>query len=231
MVVLTSDGGALLSTGATRLELWRTDLVRMLSHWGEIDAPVKPVNTKLGAGCALMSAAGSESAVGVLEACRNEKDLRLTVPAGQEEDEPDTKHIAPARGGRRRRGRVLAVAATNTAVYLPIPRRRSPSTTTPAPNSPTPRWTHRRCSIWPAPAVTRAGDLITLVDRQHRHGVRQQAGLPLHTLPATDRRPHRSRHHDGRQAASPGGRGLAVYTANDGARKGLSPNHLGEPGR
>jgi hypothetical protein len=161
VVVLTSDGGAVLSAGATRLELWRSDLVRMLSY-GEIDAPVKPVNTKLGAGCALMSAAGSESSVAVLEACRKEKDLRLTLlkPA-KEEDEPDTKHVPLPGVAADAEARVLAVAGTSAAVYLPIPRPEvavydetgtklsdTPLDAPPLLNG-------------PAPAVTRAGDAIT----------------------------------------------------------------------
>jgi len=160
VVVLTSDGGAVLSTGATRLELWRSDLVRMLSY-GEIDAPVKPVNTKLGTGCTLMSAAGSESAVGVLEACNGEKDLRLTLlkPA-KEEDEPDTKRV-PLPGVRiDAEARVLAVSGTTTAVYLPVPRPQvvvydDTGTTlseTPAPATPV---------FGAVPAVARAGDTIT----------------------------------------------------------------------
>ena len=161
VVVLTSDGGAVLSTGATRLELWRSDLVRMLSY-GELDAPVKPVNTKLGAGCTLMSAAGSESAAGVLEACRNEKDLRLTLlKPGKEEDEPDTKHVALPGVAIDAEARVLAVAGTTTAVYLPIPRPEvvvydDTGTTvseTPVPAPPV--------LNGPAPAVTHAGDVIT----------------------------------------------------------------------
>ncbi len=92
-VVLSSNGSAVLSAGPTRLELWRSDLVRMLSY-GEIDARVKPVNQGIGAGCIQMSAAASDEAVSVLEACRDQKDLRLTLlkPA-KEEDEPDTKNV------------------------------------------------------------------------------------------------------------------------------------------
>ena len=161
VVVLTSDGNAVLSAGATRLELWRSDLVRMLAY-GELDAPVKPVNTKLGAGCTLMSAVGSESAVGVLEACRNEKDLRLTLlkPA-KEEDEPDTKHVDLPGVGIDAEARVLAVAGTTTAVYLPIPRPQvvvyddtgTKVSETPVPAPP--------MLTGPAPAVTHAGDVIT----------------------------------------------------------------------
>lgn len=161
IVVVTSDGNAVLSVGATRLELWRSDLIRMLSY-GEIDAPIKPVNTKLGTGCTLMSAAGSESAVGVLEACRGEKDLRLTLlrPA-KEEDEPDTKHVPLPGVAIDAEARVLAMAGTSAAVYLPTPRPQvavyddtgtkvsgTELTTPPALDG-------------AAPAVTRAGDLIT----------------------------------------------------------------------
>ncbi len=160
IVLLTSDGGAVLSAGTTRLELWRSDLVRMLSY-GEIDAPVKPVNTKLGAGCTLMSAAGSESAVAVLEACTGEKDLRLTLlkPA-KEEDEPDTKRVSLPGVPIDAEARVLAVAGTTTAVYLPVPRPEiavyddtgTKLSGTPAPAAPV---------FGAVPAVTRAGDMIT----------------------------------------------------------------------
>ena len=161
VVVLTSDGGAALSAGATRLELWRSDLVRLLSY-GELDAPVKPVNTKLAAGCTLMSASGSESAVGVLEACANEKDLRLTLlkPA-KEEDEPDVKHVALPGVAIDAEARVLAVAGTTTAVYLPVPRPTvvvyddTGTKVSETPVSAPPVLTG------PAPAVTHAGDVIT----------------------------------------------------------------------
>jgi len=161
VVVVTSDGNAVLSAGATRLELWRSDLIRMLSY-GEIDAPVKPVNTKLGSGCVLMSAAGGESAVGVLEACRGAEDLRLTLlkPA-KEEDEPEVKHVALPGVAIDAEARVLAMAGTTAAVYLPTPRprvvvyddtgTRVSTTELPAP----PELTGA------TPAVTRAGDLIT----------------------------------------------------------------------
>ncbi len=227
VVVLTSDGGALLSTGATRLELWRTDLVRMLSY-GEIDAPVKPVNTKLGAGCALMSAAGSESAVGVLEACRNEKDLRLTVlkPA-KEEDEPDTKHIALPGVAADAEARVLAVAATNTAVYLPIPRPEvAVYDDTGTKLSDTPLDTPPVLD-GPAPAVTRAGDLITwwtgstVMVFDSRLGYRFTLagdGPSAPIGPATMM---------AGKLIVPVAGGLAVYTANDGARERVIPlNHL-----
>ena len=161
VVVLSSDGNSVLSAGPTRLELWRSDLVRMLSY-GEIDAPVKPVNTKLGQGCALMSAAASESAVSVLEACPDEKDLRLTLlkPA-KEEDEPELKKVPLAGVAVDAEARVLTVAGTTTAVFLPTPRPEvvvyddtgSKVSGTPLPAPPDLSST--------LPAVTRAGDKIT----------------------------------------------------------------------
>jgi outer membrane protein assembly factor BamB len=121
-VVITSDGSTVLSAGPTRLELWRSDLIRMISY-GEIDARVKPVNQAVGAGCTLMSAAASSSAVSVLEACRGQNDLRLTLlkPA-KEEDEPDIKNVPLPGVTADSEARVLAVSGSTTAVYLPTPR-------------------------------------------------------------------------------------------------------------
>lgn len=121
-VVVSSDGSAVLSYGPTRMELWRSDLVRIFSY-GEIDARVKPVNTAVGKGCALMSAAASDAAGAVLEACPGEKDLRMSlIKPAKEEDEPEVKHVALPGLAADSDARVLAVAGTTTAVYLPIPR-------------------------------------------------------------------------------------------------------------
>ena len=121
-VVVTSNGSAVLSAGPTRLEMWRSDLVRMLSY-GEIDARIKPVNQGVGTGCALMSAAASDTAAAVLEVCRDDSKLRLTLlkPA-KEEDEPDTKNVDLPGLAIDSEARVLAVAGTTTAVFVPTPR-------------------------------------------------------------------------------------------------------------
>lgn len=127
-VRVTSEGSAVLSAGSTRLELWRSDLVRVMSY-GEIDARVKPSARGRGQGCTLVSAAAASSAVSVLEACAGHSDLQLTLlRAGKEEDEPETQHI-PERGVTADSGaRVLAVTdsdtGANTAVYLPTPQPR-----------------------------------------------------------------------------------------------------------
>ena len=159
-VVVTSDGTAVLSFGPTRLELWRSDLVRMLSY-GEIDARVKPANTRLGRGCTLMSAAASESAAAVLEVCPggNELDLKLIKPA-KEEDEPETKKVDLPGVAPDSDARVLAVAGTTTAVYLPTPEPRvavydetgTQVSSTPLGGAPT---------VGAAPAVSRTADGYT----------------------------------------------------------------------
>ena len=160
-VVLTTDGSAVLSTGPTRLELWRSDLVRILSY-GEIDARVKPVNKGLGTGCTLMSAAASDEAVSVLEACRDKKDLRLTlIKPAKEEDEPDTKNVDLPGLAVDAEARVLAVADTTTAVFLPTPR---PAVVVYDDTGTKVSETELRSPAalsGAAPAVTRAGDLIT----------------------------------------------------------------------
>lgn len=127
-VTVTSEGSAVLSAGTSRLELWRSDMVRVLSY-GEIDARVKPSARGRGQGCTLVSAAAASSAVSVLEACSGQADLQLTLlrPA-KEEDEPEQQHV-PEPGVRADSGaRVLAVtdsdSGTNTAVYLPTPQPR-----------------------------------------------------------------------------------------------------------
>jgi hypothetical protein len=123
-VELSSDGTTVLSAGDTRLELWRSDMVRMLSY-GEIDARVKPSSKGLHTGCRLTSAAASSSAVSVFEACGRQADLRLTLlrPA-KEEDEPDQHNVAQPGIGADSGAKILAVSETRTAVYLPAPQPR-----------------------------------------------------------------------------------------------------------
>jgi hypothetical protein len=123
-VDVSSDGTTVLSAGDTRLELWRSDMVRMLSY-GEIDARVKPSARGLHSGCTLVSAAASSSAVSVLEACGKHTDLRLTLlrPA-KEEDEPEQRYVPEPGVSADSGARVLTVSDTTTAVYLPTPKPR-----------------------------------------------------------------------------------------------------------
>lgn len=123
-VRLSSDGMTVLSFGDTHLELWRSDMVRMVAY-GETDARVKPSSRGLHSGCKLISAAASSSAVSVLESCANQADLRLVLlRPGKDDDEPQ-QHVVTEPGVAPDSGaRVLAVRDTTTAVYLPAPQPR-----------------------------------------------------------------------------------------------------------
>ena len=108
-VTLSSDGTTVLSAGDSRLEQWRSDLVRMIGY-GSVDARIKP-DVPASPVCRLVSAAASSVAVSVLEACPKQADLRLTLlrPA-DEEDTPDLKYV-PQPGVTDDSGaRVVAVA-------------------------------------------------------------------------------------------------------------------------
>ncbi|MDR3655803.1 MAG: hypothetical protein P4L48_09055 [Mycobacterium sp.] len=117
-VRLSSDGTTVLSAGDTRLEMWRSDMVRMLAY-GETDARVKPSARGLHSGCTLLSAAASSSAVSVLEGCGNQALRLVLLRSGKEDDEPQ-QQVVPEPGIDAGSGaRVLAVWENNTAVYLP----------------------------------------------------------------------------------------------------------------
>jgi hypothetical protein len=146
-----------LSTGATRLELWRSDMVRMIGY-GALDARIKP-GVPAQPLCGMVSAAASSNAVSVLQKCPGQADLRLTllVPADQE-DEPTTKIVQLPGVPADSDARVIAVSDTTTAVYLPKP--------TPVVNVVDDTGTTIASTALPGPVsseavASRAGDLIT----------------------------------------------------------------------
>jgi hypothetical protein len=120
-IALSSDGTTVLAAGDSRLELWRSDMVRMISY-GALDARIKP-GVPGPVLCRLESAAASTAAVSVLEACPDQPDVRLTIlrPA-KEEDTPDLKYVSLPGVKPDSGARVVAVSDTTTAVYVPTPR-------------------------------------------------------------------------------------------------------------
>ncbi|BDX33799.1 hypothetical protein TUM20985_43460 [Mycobacterium antarcticum] len=156
-VTLSTDGSTVLSTGASRLELWRSDMVRMISY-GALDARIKP-DVPAQPLCRMVSAGANSSAVSVLQACPGQADLRLAllVPA-DEEDEPTTKIVQLPGVPADADARVIAVSDTTTAIYLPTPKpvvniiddtgATIASTAMPVPAS-------------PEATASRAGDLVT----------------------------------------------------------------------
>ncbi|KGI67383.1 hypothetical protein MJO55_07810 [Mycolicibacterium rufum] len=122
-VTLSGDGTTVLSAGDTRLEMWRSDMVRMLSY-GALDAPINPGKPASPA-CRFTSAAASSSAVSVLEACPNQADLRLTLlRPSDEEDTPELKYVQQKGVTDGSGARVVAVSDTTTALYVPTPKPR-----------------------------------------------------------------------------------------------------------
>lgn len=157
-VELSSDGTTVLAAGDTRLELWRSDMVRMVAY-GETDARVKPSARGLHSGCKLVSAAASSSAVSVLESCGNQADLRLVLlRPGKDDDEPQQRVVAEPGITAGSGAQVLAVWENNTLVYLPSPQPRVDVVDETG--------TTVSSSLLPKPpsgpgAVTHAGSLIT----------------------------------------------------------------------
>ncbi len=120
-VHLSSDGSTVLSAGDSRLELWRSDMVRMLG-WGTLDARVKP-DVPQSPLCRLVSAAASSAAVSVLESCPEQTEMRLTLlRPSDEEDTPEVKYEQQPGVSSDADARVIAVSDTTTAVYLPTPK-------------------------------------------------------------------------------------------------------------
>lgn len=88
-VTLTDDGTYVTSRGSTRMELWRSDLVRTLEY-GRVDAPVNP-HGQPRSGCTLLSSASNSSQLAVLETCPGESGPRLTTlnPAPKDAQQPE----------------------------------------------------------------------------------------------------------------------------------------------
>ncbi|GGG12391.1 hypothetical protein GCM10007304_27980 [Rhodococcoides trifolii] len=120
-VSLSTDGTYVSSRGSTRMEVWRSDLVRTLEY-GRVDAPVNPGDQPR-SGCQLLSTASSSSRVAVLEQCPGEEGPRLTTmnPAPKDNSKPEPygstilTDVPPGDSGAR----ILAVAGDRIGMYLP----------------------------------------------------------------------------------------------------------------
>ncbi len=167
-----------LSAGDSRLELWRSDMVRMLSY-GSLDAKIKP-GTPASPLCRLTSAAASSSAVSVLEACPNQEDLRLTLlAAGRRRGHARTEVRAaircergfrrPGRGRLRHHDRGLR-ADTETGREHRRRNRRDDRRPRPCPS-------RRRTNA----TMSRAGDLFTWWTGRQPNGVLRQRNFSTST--------------------------------------------------
>lgn len=156
-VKLSTDGSTVLSYGDSRLEQWRSDMVRMIS-WGYLDARIKP-GVPPSPLCRLVSAAASPATVAVMEACPGKADMQLTLlkPA-KEEDQPDIKRVSQPGVSVDSDAQVIAVSDTKAAVYVPTPR---PAVNVIDETGSTVASTLLPRPATPVTAVTRAGGLIT----------------------------------------------------------------------
>ncbi|UGQ43177.1 hypothetical protein [Rhodococcus aetherivorans] len=120
-VTLTAADTHVISRGDTRLELWRSDLVRTLEY-GRVDAPVVP-GAQPRNGCTLRSAAASNTRLAVVERCPGEEADRLTLLETTPEADSQPKEIAssvlPELGPDDMGTRVVAVSGERTVLYLP----------------------------------------------------------------------------------------------------------------
>lgn len=115
------DKDYFLAQGDTRLETWRSDLVRTIEY-GRVDAPVNP-GAQPRSGCELLSSANGSGRVAVVERCGIEPGYRLTVLGAtldkdEKLDEQGSTLITADLGSPPR---VVAVGRDAVAVYVSSP--------------------------------------------------------------------------------------------------------------
>jgi hypothetical protein len=122
-ITLFTDGTTVLASGPTRLEMWRSDMVRTLAY-GDIDAPLNPPVPPRPP-CRFLSTAASSSAAAVLETCTSLPDSRLTLLKVSKEDvQPEVKYVQQPGVTAASGAKVLTVSDLRTAMYLPVPQPR-----------------------------------------------------------------------------------------------------------
>ncbi|QDQ98179.1 PQQ-binding-like beta-propeller repeat protein [Tomitella fengzijianii] len=109
------------AVGTTRIESWRSDLVRTVEY-GRVDAPVH-ADSDPRPGCSIDSAAASGTRIAVLERCPGDAGVRLTVMTATPDDasQPDVlgSQVLGIDGAPLQAARVVAVSGEHTAVVAP----------------------------------------------------------------------------------------------------------------
>ena len=122
-ITLSTDGTTVLAAGNTRIEMWRSDMVRTLAY-GDIDAPVNPPVPPRPP-CQFLSTAASTTGAAILETCTSFPGVRLTLLKVSKEDvSPEEKFVQQPGVKADSGAKVLALSDLRTAVYLPIPQPR-----------------------------------------------------------------------------------------------------------
>lgn len=117
----SSDRDYVVAQGDTRLEVWRSDLVRTIEY-GRVDAPVNP-KSQPRSGCELVSSAIRSPEVAVIERCGIEPGYRLTVlgatlDSNEKLEESGSTIITDNVGSPPR---IVAVGQNGIAVYVSSP--------------------------------------------------------------------------------------------------------------
>ena len=156
-MTLSADGSTVLSAGDTRLELWRSDMVRMIGY-GALDARIKPGRPRP---AAVPAGVRGREHVGRLGAAGLP---RANGPAAHPADARRTRRTSPPADVQLpgvpagTDARVIAVSDTTTAVYLPTPK---PVVNVIDDTGTTIASTALAAPARPQATMSRAGDLIT----------------------------------------------------------------------
>lgn len=118
---ISTDRDYAVAQGDTRLEVWRTDLVRTIEY-GRVDAPVNP-QTQPRSGCEFVSSGIGDSRVAVIERCGIEPGYRLTILGATLDSEEKLEEFASTiiTGELGTPPRIVAVNQTGVALYLSSP--------------------------------------------------------------------------------------------------------------
>lgn len=124
-VTLTGDGNYAVVQGPTRVDVFRSDLVRTVEY-GKPDVPVNP-GVQPRSGCTIGSALPAGASIAVLEACPTEPFPRLTVigasPKEAAEPQETSSVVSPDLGAAApegaERARLITATANGAVVYVP----------------------------------------------------------------------------------------------------------------
>ena len=119
-VTVVTDGTYAVSSGPSRVDSFRSDLV-LTTEYGRPDTAVNP-GTQPRWGCTQLSALPADTQIVALESCPGENSPRLTRMAAtsKEATEPEVAHstIVPAFGDDNR-ARLIAASPAGAAVFVP----------------------------------------------------------------------------------------------------------------
>ncbi|BDD81624.1 hypothetical protein TPB0596_13870 [Tsukamurella pulmonis] len=124
-ITVTGDGNYAVVQGPTRVDVFRSDLVRTVEY-GKPDVPVNP-GVQPRSGCTIGSALPAGASIAVLEACPTEPSPRLTLigasPKEATEPQETSSVVSPDLGAAAPEGtdraRLITATSGGAVVYVP----------------------------------------------------------------------------------------------------------------